>query len=206
MAGLWPAGWAPSGPPVAATAQAAPLILTVALPDALQRQADAIRGHSRPEAAARAPAHLTLFRHLPGLQQPALVQTLRSLVVGPPPGLRVLPPVRWGDRWVAPVRAPDLDRLRAELADHWHGLLAPGDHAPPRLHISLSQGRAAPPPLPEGPWPARGLLLWRHEATDTRRRPEREGPPFAAERGRPLLAAERGGPFWSPLVAVAFRG
>jgi hypothetical protein len=184
MAGLWPAGWAPSGPSGAATAQAAPLILTLALPDALQRQADAMRAAVWPQAARRAPAHCTLFRHLPGLHQDDLVRLLRRVRPATQRDFDVAAPVRWGDRWVAPINAPALDQLRADLADSLHGLLAPGDLAPPRLHISLSEGRNAPPALPTGPWPARGLLLWRHAAS----------------------RAERGGPCWTPLVALAFHG
>jgi hypothetical protein len=167
----------------------------VALPDALQRQADAVRGAHAPEAAARAPAHLALFRHLPGPELGALVSTVRHALAAPAPMFRLQPPRAWDRRWVAPVEAPALDALRAELAERWHGLLAPGDHAPPRLHISLSTGRSAPPALPEGPWRARGLLLWQHG-----------GPALAAERGGRRSAAERGGPFWTPLVALAFRG
>jgi hypothetical protein len=93
------------------------------------------------------------------------------------------------------VTAPALDALRAELAEQLHGLLAPGDHAPPLLHISLSSGRDAPSPLGEGPWKARGLLLWRHEGAE-----------MAADRAGSGMAPERGGAFWTPLVAVAFHG
>lgn len=182
MVGLWPAGWAPASPGRLPTATAAPLILTVALPDALQRAADAVRGSHAPEAAARTPAHLTLFRHLPGLELPALVSTMRQAVAGAVPTFRVQPPQAWNGRWVAPVEGSGLDALRTELAERWHGLLAPGDHGAARLHISLSTGRSAPPALPEGPWRARGLLVWAHQPD------------------------ERGGPFWTPLVALAFRG
>jgi hypothetical protein len=188
MARLWPAGWAPASPPSVAASVPAPLILTVALPDTLQRQADAIRAARAPQAAARAPAHLTLFRHLPGAQAQALSRTLKVHSVGPAPAFRLRPPARWNGLWVAAVEAPALDELRAALAHDWHGLLAPGDRAPPRLHISLGTGSAAPPPLPEGPWAARGLLLWRHGTPPP-------GPP-----------PERDGPFWTPLVAAAFRG
>lgn len=173
--------------------KAAPLILTLALPDALQRQADVVRAAARPDAALRAPAHCTLFRHLPGLRRAEIVRLLQRVRPATQPDLDVLPPVRWGDRWVAPLAAPVVDALRAELADSLHGLLAPGDLAPPRLHISLSDGRAPPPPLLPGPWRARGLLLWRHD-----------GP--LAERSGYGIALQRGGPFWTPLVAVAFHG
>ncbi len=176
-------------------AAAAPLILTVALPDRLQRQADTVRNALAPAAAARAPAHLTLFRHLPGLQQAEVVNRLRRMAARPAPALSLGPPTRRGSRWVAPVTAPALDAARAELADQLSGLLAPGDHAPPLLHISLSSDRDAPPALDEGPWTARGLLLWRHE-----------GAHRASEGSGPGPAPERGGAFWTPLVAFAFRG
>lgn len=150
----------------------------------------------------RAPAHLGLFRHLPGLEQPALGRTLRAVADRPAPAFTVGAPASWNGRWVAPIVAPGLDDLRAELVERWHGLLTPADRAPVRLHISLGKGRDAPPALPAGPWRARGLLLWRHAASAA----ERGRPDLAAERGRPTSAAERGGPFWTPLVAVGFHG
>lgn len=80
---------------------------------------------------------------------------------------------------MAPVSSPAADLLREELAQRWHGLLAPGDIAPPRLHVSLQKSArtAPPPPVPGGgPWQSPGLLLWQY--------------------GKAL---------WTPLVAFAFR-
>ena len=215
MAGLWPAGWAPGPTAPAAAPTARPLILTLALPDGLQRQADALRGARVPDAARAAPAHLSLFRHLPGLEAEALSRTLKGCCAAAAPVFRLGPPVRWDGLWVAPVDVPDLDALREELAQRWHGLLVPGDHAPPRLHISLGKGSGAPPALPEGPWRARGLLLWQHCAGPPDAAGQRGGlhsaafrggPHSAAFRGGSHSAAFRGGPFWRPLVAFAFRG
>jgi hypothetical protein len=206
MAGLWPAGWAPAAPPSVAAPVSAPLILTVALPDALQRKADAIRSARTPEAAARAPAHLTLFRHLPGPEAQALLRTLKAYGASPAPVFRLRPPARWNGLWVAPVESPALDELRAALAHDWHGLLAPGDLAPPRLHISLGTGSAAPPLLPEGPWAARGLLLWRHGSPLPGPIAQRDGVQSVAQRDGPKSVAQRDGSFWTPLVATAFRG
>ncbi len=227
MARLWPAGWAPATPPSVAAPDAvsvaAPLILTVALPAALQRQADAIRAARTPPAAARAPAHLTLFRHLPGPEAQALCRTLKACTAAPAPAFRLRPPARWNGLWVAPVQAPDLDELRAALAHDWHGLLAPGDRAPPRLHISLGTSSTAPPPLPEGPWAARGLLLWRYTPASgpppqpgnpgsvafrdgTTSVAFRDGTTSVAFRDGTKPVAFRDGSFWTPLVAAAFRG
>ena len=172
MAGLWPAGWDQP----AAAAGPAPLILTVALPAALQRAADGIRGRLAREAAAHAPAHLGLFRHLPGLQAAAIGADVRALAAGPAPAFRLGAPERWGGLWVAPAHGAALGELREELAERWHGLLAAPDAGRPRLHISLSKGRGAPPGLPVGPWAAPGLLIWQYDQT-----------------------------FWRPLVACRFR-
>lgn len=189
MVGLWPAGWRPD--PDAAFGQATPLLLTVALPPALQGAAEALRGRLDPARAARTPAHLTLFRHLPGREAPALLADCRALA-DLAPGFHVAPPRRVDGALHAPVSSPALDLLRAELAARWHGLLLPADQAPPRLHLTLASSfpktALLPPPLPAGPHRAPGLLLWRHLGALS-----------------PRDRTTRGEAFWSPLVAVAFR-
>jgi hypothetical protein len=184
MVGLWPAGWKVGED--GGAAGAVPLLLTVAMPAAVQRAADALRHRLDPERAARTPAHLTLFRHLPGAEAPALLADCRALADRAP--CFTLGPARRVDGALhAPVSSGDLLLLREALAARWHGLLMPGDAAPPRLHITLAGKaplrEAMPPPLPPGPHRAGGLLLWRHNGAATR----------------------RGEAFWSPLVAVAFR-
>lgn len=172
MAGLWPAGW---DRPAAAVVPA-PLILTVALPAALQRAADAVRGKLAPEAAAHAPAHLGLFRHLPGLRVADIEADVRAVANGPAPAFRLGEPEPWSGLWVMPAHSRALEDLREALAERWHGLLAAPDAGRPKLHISLSKGREAPPALPAGPWTAQGLLIWQYDQT-----------------------------FWRPLVACRFR-
>lgn len=198
MAGLWPAGWEPGN----RTAGPSALILSVALPAALQRQAGALRRQLGPEAARRAPAHVSLFRHLPGLQQDSLVGDMRTVSATCAPAFLLEPPVRWGGLWVARVRSDCLDALRADLADRWHGLLSPGDLAPPRLHLSLGFGTQPPLPLPEGPWRAPGLLLWQHNGPNAG---FSGGPAEAGGKPRQSGRAEHDGAFWTPLVACAFR-
>jgi hypothetical protein len=184
MAGLWPAGWnMGSGEAIDGLASRpipAPLILTIALPPALQQAADALRNAHAAEAARHAPAHISLFRHLPGPQAAPIVNDVESLLRGlPAPSFNVRSPLWQEGMWMAPVSSPDADCLREDLAQRWHGLLAPGDIAPPRLHLSLKRGsRSEPPPpaLAEGPWRSPGLLLWQY-----------------------------GKARWTPLVAFAFR-
>ncbi len=171
MTGLWPAGW--EGRRGEPKPGAGPLILTVALPPALQRAADTVRPH---EAALHAPAHLTLFRHLPLVQNAALIRDIRTLAAEiEAPSCLLLAPIMRERMWMAPARCPVLDDLRERLAERWHGLLSPGDIASPRLHISLSTGPDRPLPLPPGPWRLPGLLLWQY-----------------------------GEACWTPLVALAF--
>lgn len=182
MAGLWPAGWTAAAAGRAPRLQ--PLVLTAALPPALQRAADKVRQKHYPEGARAAPAHLGLFRHLPGPAFESLLYDLQALAAGAlPPELRLGAP-RWkNDLLAAPVASPALDALRFDLARRWQGLLAPGDLAPPLLHITLARGRRQPDAgsaaLPPGPWRTQGLLLW--------------------------APGGYGEAFWRPLVACCFR-
>ncbi len=190
MTGLWPAGWNTDATDARGPAQASapppaqPLVLTVALPAALQAASDAARRTLYPEGAARAPAHLGLFRHLPGPMLTALRNDLVAVVAGTAAPLATPEPVRLKNGLLMlPVRSPGLLAVRESLADRWHGLLAPGDGATPVLHITLAGVRARPrlssPPLPMAPWRAAGLLLWQ--------------------------AGGYGEACWRPLVALRFR-
>lgn len=160
-------------------------MLTVAMPPPLQAAADAARVAHAPGAALRAPAHLGLFRLLPGLMQEQLLRDLKAACATAAPSFRLRAPARWDGLWVAPLEPGPLDTLRADLAARWHGLLLPGDAATPRLHISIGRAAVPPAPLDPGPWTAPALLLWGH-----RRQPV--GPGYD-------------GAFWTPLVACRFR-
>lgn len=163
----------------------APLILAVALPPAVQSRLDALRRRHYPRAIA--PAHLSLFRHLPGPQAPALVRDLKRLLAEtPPPEIRIEGVLHLEGAVAAGVHSPALDALRLRLADWWAPLLLPADSALPRLHITLAAHLFAPaartlaaqlaPQLQPARFIARSLLLWQHDAAG-----------------------------WSPLVRLAFR-
>jgi hypothetical protein len=161
-------------------------MLTAAMPPPLQAEADAARARHAPQAALRAPAHLGLFRLLPGLMQDALLRDLKAVCDTAAPVFRLRPPARWDGLWVVPLEAGPLDTVRDALAARWHGLLLPGDAATPRLHISIGRAADAPAPLAAGPWTAPALLLWRHD------RALSPGPGYDRA-------------FWTPLVACRFR-
>ena len=88
-------------------------MLTLAMPGALQRAADAIRGRLAPEAAARAPAHLGLFRHLPGAE-------LADMVRNPLPQVNPFPERFGYDRTVPGILdIIDVDRYYQEPRSTW---------------------------------------------------------------------------------------
>lgn len=147
-------------------------MLTAALPQSLARWLAEQRAQLQPEAARRAPPHLSLFRHLPGLQLPELLRDIRRIARETMPiSLMVERPKADGDMLFCPVRAPALDELRAELAWLWRPLLAGPDRAPPALHLTIA--RRLPPQKarvlartllpPPDPSPAKALLLWRYD-------------------------------------------
>jgi hypothetical protein len=168
MPSLWPAE-----PRNAPQAVAAPLILTAELPPALLARLNALRSKHYPAGAARAPAHLTLFRHLPGPQLRALIDDVRRLALETRCPLVSVAGLQRPDTSVAlKVESPELDEFRERLAVWWSPLLTPGDAAQARLHITLAahlrpaEARALATTLQGSVgtvrFPVRACLLWQH--------------------------------------------
>lgn len=87
------------------------------------------------------PAHLSLFRHLPGPSAALLTADLRRLTrASRAPLFALQPPRLWDRALVIPVQAPDLLALRQDLADCWAPMLLPLERGTPRLHITLAAG------------------------------------------------------------------
>ncbi len=151
---------------------AAPLILTLALPAPLFARLDALRRAHYPPELNRVPAHLTLFRHLPGPQAPALVRDLRAEArAGAAPLIRLAGPISLGRGVAIRVESPALEELRLRLAERWAPLLVPQDRAPFRPHVTIANklapgaARTLLEQLRRSFRPetaiATGLLLWR---------------------------------------------
>lgn len=168
-------------------AVAAPLILTAELPASVARWLNSLRQAHYPGGAARAPAHLGLFRHLPGPQAEAIARDVQRLAADMPAPVVHLEGLLKPDSAVAlRVCSPALHALRDRLGDWWQTLLMPGDAAEPRLHITIAAGLAPAaarklaadlaPTLSPTRFTSRALLLWQH-----------------------------GEPHWTPLVRLAFR-
>ena len=168
MPELWPAE-----PHSRFQAVAAPLILTVELPAPLQATLDGLRRAHYPMGAAQAPAHLTLFRHLPGPQLRALADDARRLAADTPCPDVAIPGLSRPDTSVSlKVESLGLEEFRERLADWWSPLLTPGDAAPARLHLTIAahlkpQAARHLAATLEGQFcrtsfTARACLLWQH--------------------------------------------
>ena len=151
---------------------ARPLILTLAFPARVQRTLDRVRRTHYPREHNHVPAHLTLFRHLPGTQAPGLLTALRTEASNSRVFPVALGPVtRLGSAVVLPARSDALLALQARLAQCFQPLLTPQDRAPFRPHVTLANKLDDPAAVehaleaanPRFDTQAEALLLWRFD-------------------------------------------
>ena len=100
------------------------------------------RTHYPPERN-RVPAHLTLFRQLPPSLEGELATRLARLAAARSPAAWIAGVMDLGEGTALRVESEDLERIRAELAEAFHGLLIPQDAAPWRPHVTI-QNKVAP--------------------------------------------------------------
>jgi hypothetical protein len=167
--------------------QAAPLIVTADLPEALQSRADQLRRlHYPPERNVLA-AHLTLFHALPPSVEDELRDALAAEARAKPIPARLEGVMSLGRGTALRITSPAMIELRERLARRFHGLLGLQDAQVPRLHVTI-QNEVSP-----------------HEAKVLMKRliPEIEALDFAFTG----LALHRyvGGP-WETLKRWSFRG
>jgi len=116
---------------------AGPLILLASLRPADFARLDALRRRHYPADRNRVPAHLTIFRSLPPSAEDEVRRVLARISSFPPPkaaeqGLMDL------DGGVAiRIRSDDLDRLREELLEEFHGLLSAQDRGGWIPHVTI---------------------------------------------------------------------
>jgi 2'-5' RNA ligase len=150
-----------------------PLILTLKLEQPAFERLDALRRAHFPPERNVIPAHLTLFHALPGDQETAIRETLRSLCATTPVLRLRFPTLRLLGRGVAVgVESPELIPLRRQLASLWSGWLSAQDRQGFRPHITVQnkvtaeQARELYAALVAGWQPfevaGEGLLLWRY--------------------------------------------
>lgn len=120
-----------------------PLILTLTLDAAAQSRFDALRTAHFPPERNHLAAHITLFHALPGEHQGAVLTDLAAEVRRPPFPVRVSG-LRSLGRGVAYVlQSPELDRVRAALAERWQPWLTPQDSRRHSPHVTV-QNKVAP--------------------------------------------------------------
>lgn len=159
----------------ASQALARPLILTLALPQKVMSRLDALRRAHYPLDRNRVPAHLGLFRHLPGTQIADILQAVQSEAVRTPPfKVEIGRATSWQGAVVLPVRSAELHDLHDRLRDRFLPLLIPADRAPFRPHVTLANRllpgtQSAVLAAVSDAWPrplvaeALGLFLWRYD-------------------------------------------
>jgi hypothetical protein len=83
------------------------------------------------------PAHLTMFHALPPSVEGEVRATLALLGSGPPPRASIEGLMNLGGGVAFRVASQDLDRIRRELAEDFHGLLSAQDSGGWRPHVTI---------------------------------------------------------------------
>lgn len=156
------------------TGDPAPLILSLVLRDHDQRRFDRLRTAHFPPERLVVGAHVTLFHHLPGAHAEAIGALLAARCRAVAEFAVAVTEVRSLGRGVAfGLASPELDRLRAGLAETWAAWLGAQDRQRFRPHVTiqnkvepavaralLDRLRAEFVPFRVG---AEGLTLWRYK-------------------------------------------
>ncbi len=171
---------------MADSAQTAPIIVTALIGEPDFTCLDTLRRQYFPPERNHLRAHLTMFHHLAPSCEAELCQLLKDEARGNDPQARLSGLISLGGGVAFRVESPDLEDIRARIAERFAPILMPQDRNPWRAHVTVQNKVKAPD--------ARALLDLLSQ--DFRPRP-------LALTG---LAAwwYRGGP-WDPISAYAFR-
>lgn len=113
------------------------LILTAELAPAELAWLDALRRHHYPPERNRLPAHLTMFYALPPSLESEARHRLARAAANPPPNAMVAGLMDLGGGVAFRIVSDDLDRIREELADGFHGMLGAQDQGGWRPHVTV---------------------------------------------------------------------
>lgn len=151
-----------------------PLILTLQLDEQTFKILNQLRQQHFPPERNFIPAHITLFHALPGEQEAAIRQTLRSQTAQTQPFSLHFATPRFLGRGVAiDLHSPELLRVQKQLADQWQATLTAQDRQRYRPHVTL-QNKVAPSEARQlydqlsRTWKplqgyGEGLLLWQYQ-------------------------------------------
>ncbi|HEY9090374.1 2'-5' RNA ligase family protein [Parasphingorhabdus sp.] len=115
-----------------------PIIMTAMMGKQDFAWADGLRRRYYPPERNMAPAHITLFHHLP----PRALDEIKQAVIditryNAPPETMLQRLIHLGSGVGYQLHSPELLAMRMELADRFHGLLTAQDQQVPRLHITV---------------------------------------------------------------------
>jgi hypothetical protein len=164
----------------------APIIVTALIGEPDFTYLDILRRVHFPPERNHLRAHLTMFHHLPPSCEAELLQLLKDEARGNDPQARLSGLINLGGGVAFRVDSPDLEDIRARIAERFAPMLMPQDRNPWRAHVTVQNKVKAPE--------ARALL--EQLSADFK-------PRSVAISG---LAAwwYRGGP-WEPIAAYLFR-
>ena len=94
------------------------------------------RTHYPPERN-QVPAHLTLFHHLPPSVESELGRRLSTYTAMPAPRAMIAGLMDLGQGTAYRVASEELEDIRYDLREAFHGLLTPADAAPWRPHVTI---------------------------------------------------------------------
>ena len=116
---------------------AGPLILLASLGPADFARLDALRRRHYPPDRNRVPAHLTVFRSLPPSAEDEVRRVLARIGSLQPPQATEHGLIDLGSGVAIRIRSDDLDRLRDQLAEEFHGLLSAQDRGGWIPHVTI---------------------------------------------------------------------
>ena len=114
-----------------------PIIVSAVLGEPDFTTLDALRrAHFPPERNVLS-AHLTLFHHLPPSSEDELKQLIRDEARGNDPQARLSGLINLGGGVAFRVESPDLEDIRARIAERFAPMLMPQDRNPWRAHVTV---------------------------------------------------------------------
>jgi len=115
----------------------APLVVTLALPDDVQDELDALRRRWFPAGRTAVGAHLTLFHAVPGALEGQVRADLADVAGRGPVAVRLSGVTSLGRGAAYAVESPDLARRHDELQRAWWTHLTRQDQQRLRAHVTL---------------------------------------------------------------------
>jgi len=113
------------------------LIVTAELARADFAWLDGLRRHHYPVERNRVPAHLTMFHALPPSLENEVRHRLARAAIGPAPSALVAGLMDLGGGVAFRIVSDELDRIREDLADGFHGMLGVQDQSGWRPHVTI---------------------------------------------------------------------